>query len=414
MKKLLSICLILCIMLCFAACGSEKKAPEEIPETTAVVEEIADTSFVTGTYVGNQGSAISVYEDGEAVYYWNGWEEIKSGNKWHYDDGVLTITVDALECDITAEIDEQIAEGDEIIFKSDSINWDNETFIKAYSDRKKLTANEYRKVIEAIWPTMENKRITSDYQEDNCEKIYIGGYRFLVSDGLEIKKEDNKINVTKSDILMNFVSYKDDNLALVYALYQDQIPDELVKNAFSNFMVEKKDPHAVEFGEASGDCYDYVATMGNYHIYAHVILSFTDETNELLVIGLFYQPKDEEKVMKMYENVIGSAKKEAEPITEEVTEPAAKESQNDGVDPELKAFLDSYEEFIDRYVEFMKDYMKGTNMAGMLADYAKIMSEYAEFTSKLEKIDEKSLSAADYAYYLEVTSRTLKKMSEIL
>ena len=88
--------------------------------------------------------------------------------------------------------------------------------------------------------------------------------------------------------------------------------------------------------------------------------------------------------------------------------------QTPGVDPELKAFLDN-EKFIDEYVAFMKTYNSDpANALSMLAEYSRIMETYADFTEKLAQYDENEMSAADAAYYLEVTTRCTQKMLEIL
>ena len=97
---------------------------------------------------------------------------------------------------------------------------------------------------------------------------------------------------------------------------------------------------------------------------------------------------------------------------------AAKETKPaqtaDGVDPELKAFLDSYEEFMDEYILFMKKYMDDPgNAVTMLGEYASIMEKYGEFAEAVEKYDEKEMSTADAKYYLEVTNRINQKMLDI-
>ena len=43
-----------------------------------------------------------------------------------------------------------------------------------------------------------------------------------------------------------------------------------------------------------------------------------------------------------------------------------------------------------------------------------MMASYADFTEKLAQYDENEMSAADAAYYLEVTTRCTQKMLEIL
>ena len=106
---------------------------------------------------------------------------------------------------------------------------------------------------------------------------------------------------------------------------------------------------------------------------------------------------------------ISSDEKESEPDTE------SKPTQTvDGVDPELKAFLDSYEEFMDEYILFMKKYMDDPgNAVSMLGEYASIMEKYGEFAEAVDKYDEKEMSTADAKYYLEVTNRINQKMLDL-
>ncbi len=82
-----------------------------------------------------------------------------------------------------------------------------------------------------------------------------------------------------------------------------------------------------------------------------------------------------------------------------------------GVDPKLKAFLDSYESFIDEYVVFMNKYMSNPSDAfSLLSEYTDIMAKYEAFAEKLDKYDSDDMSAADAQYYLEVVNRCSMKM----
>ena len=85
------------------------------------------------------------------------------------------------------------------------------------------------------------------------------------------------------------------------------------------------------------------------------------------------------------------------------------------VDPELAAWLDAYEAFMDSYVDFMHEYADadGADAAAMLADYAQMMAEYAELAAELEEWDTDEMSAADLAYYLEVTARVEARLLEL-
>ena len=90
------------------------------------------------------------------------------------------------------------------------------------------------------------------------------------------------------------------------------------------------------------------------------------------------------------------------------------EKSNQGVDPELKEFLDSYEAFVDEYVVFMQQYSKNPTDLSLLARYTDIMQKYSDFAVKVEKYDTKEMSTEDAAYYIEVTSRCSQKMLKVL
>ena len=102
--------------------------------------------------------------------------------------------------------------------------------------------------------------------------------------------------------------------------------------------------------------------------------------------------------------------KPAEGTKEEKTDPPATDDST-GVDPDLKAFLDEYEEFMDKYIEFMQKYENSSNTAAMFADYTVMLAKYASFTEKLDRYDSDTMSAADSAYYLEVVTRVNQKLT---
>lgn len=89
------------------------------------------------------------------------------------------------------------------------------------------------------------------------------------------------------------------------------------------------------------------------------------------------------------------------------------DDSGNAVDAELKAVLDGYEAFMDDYIEFMQKYKNSDNIAGMLSDYAEIMKQYVNYMEAIEEYDPGEMSAADAAYYIEVTSRVSQKLLEV-
>ncbi len=100
-----------------------------------------------------------------------------------------------------------------------------------------------------------------------------------------------------------------------------------------------------------------------------------------------------------------------EPAVEDPAE--AEEPEDDRLDPDFKAAMDSYESFIDEYIAFMKKYeaSDGTDLS-LLADYANYMSKYAAFAEDFDKWEEEDLSTAEASYYIEVQARVAQKLLE--
>ncbi len=86
----------------------------------------------------------------------------------------------------------------------------------------------------------------------------------------------------------------------------------------------------------------------------------------------------------------------------------------DGMRPEFKAAMDSYEEFFDEYVEFMEKYSEsdGTDLS-LLKDYADFMNKYAEYMEEMEKWEDEDLNDAEMIYFVKVQNRINEKLLEV-
>lgn len=103
--------------------------------------------------------------------------------------------------------------------------------------------------------------------------------------------------------------------------------------------------------------------------------------------------------------------------TDETTKSATTEKSEDLVDgmrPEFKAAMDSYENFMNEYVNFMKKYMADPSDMSLLMDYTDYMSKYSDFVEDFEEWeDDDDMNAAETAYYIDVQARVSKKLLEI-
>lgn len=82
-----------------------------------------------------------------------------------------------------------------------------------------------------------------------------------------------------------------------------------------------------------------------------------------------------------------------------------------GLTPEFKAFMDSYEDYMNEYVDFMEKYDQSD--ITMLTKYTSMMVKLTEFSEKIDSYNEDNLSAEDFKYYIDVTSRVNKRMADV-
>lgn len=109
--------------------------------------------------------------------------------------------------------------------------------------------------------------------------------------------------------------------------------------------------------------------------------------------------------------------KATESTTKSTTNPTTTEKNEDLVDgmrPEFKAAMDSYEKFMNEYVDFIKKYEANPSDFSLLADYADYTTKYADFVEDFEEWeDDEDMNAAETAYYIDVQARVSKKLLEI-
>ena len=87
---------------------------------------------------------------------------------------------------------------------------------------------------------------------------------------------------------------------------------------------------------------------------------------------------------------------------------------HDGVTPEFKATMDSYEAFFDEYVAFMKAVDENPGNLALLLQYAAMLERYTEAMEELDAMGEEELSDADMIYYVQTMARIEVKLLELI
>lgn len=93
---------------------------------------------------------------------------------------------------------------------------------------------------------------------------------------------------------------------------------------------------------------------------------------------------------------------------------ATSSADSSAVTPSFKETMDSYEAFMNEYIDFVAKYNSASaaDQASMAADYTSLLAKEADWVTKVSNLDDGSLSAADAAYYAEVTARVSKRAAE--
>lgn len=144
-------------------------------------------------------------------------------------------------------------------------------------------------------------------------------------------------------------------------------------------------------------------------------LSLAYEGNSLMRIELEKGAEETDSEVASKQDKAEDSEKKSETKEEKSTEKSSDDSDLvDGMHPEFKEAMDSYESFMNDYCDFMKKYAESDGKdAEMLADYADYMSKYADFVKKFDAWDEDEMNDTELAYYLEVQTRVSKKLAEL-
>ena len=75
--------------------------PDNSSDTTSSTK---DSERVVGTYYGENGSVLVLFENGTADYYWKEWERPVEDNLWHIEDNILIISLKNPKCEVTVDL----------------------------------------------------------------------------------------------------------------------------------------------------------------------------------------------------------------------------------------------------------------------------------------------------------------------
>lgn len=85
----------------------------------------------------------------------------------------------------------------------------------------------------------------------------------------------------------------------------------------------------------------------------------------------------------------------------------------DGMRPEFKEAMDSYEAFYDEYCDIMKKYTENPSDMELLTSYTDMLTKATEMTEKFEAWESDEMNDTELKYYLDVNNRVTKKLLDV-
>ncbi len=285
-----------------------------------------------------------------------------------------------------------------------------------------LSESEYNDYIDACIDagfSIDAEEIGSSYDAYNNE-----GYKL----GLSYYSSNEEMSIMlESPAEMSEIVWPTSDIAKLIPVPKSSKGDVYFDNADGFAIYLGETPIAdyneyVQLCSEMGFSVDY--DKGDHHYYAYDesghYLSLKYEGNNIMFVKL--EAPDESEPVKSEPPTNSDTPESDEPLAIDESEPAdeavSSESSNteliDGMRPEFKEAMDSYEAFFDEYIEFMNEYNESDDVAGMMVDYVDFLAKYAEAMEGLEELESQEMNDAELAYYTEVTLRINEKLLEVL
>lgn len=410
MKKLFAALAVL-MMLLLVGCGGSTQ--------TSASKSMTDS--LSGTYVGKNGSALTLFPDGTSEYYYMLYSSMdvdKGAGNWNYKDGTLTWMYNNKP--VTATINEQSALSFTL---QQSDGWNREQFIKASDSAKKRTVAEYQELLKSTLnrPEMDN-------YDSALNKTYtLGSFDFTVPFyWFTDEKDESNISFyaenTKNDTALLIINTLDIGADISNTDFEENEVAlwESVVDSMDGSITITQNPSKIKVnGLPSVQGIISIEYDSGYVFQDIATVLFDENSDAVLCMQLITTDGTIFKYDSDYAKTINSITANAPQATDSTSfdsngggraESSSATTGSNGVTPELKAFLDSYEAYMDQYIAFMQKYENSDDTYSMLYDYLDMMQQYADFSEKLDQYDTDKMSAVDSAYYLEVTTRVAKKL----
>lgn len=269
-----------------------------------------------------------------------------------------------------------------------------------------------------------SKQRKDGFDEITNSTIEVAGVEFSAPAYYEVQEgnSDNQQQlIVPDDNQVGILTRVDDtsSVGLTQNQFDSSVKDMMVEEIIGDSVLSVAQSKDGEIANLSARIVSLEGVSDGVEKTGYLIIFFNEESSKLGSIifvqtaNAQYDYSDDFASMLKSAKLVASSDDQVEQATEETeTQDSDKQKKESGeVDPELKEWLDSYEAVVDSYVSFMEQY--DPNDLSSMSQYLDLLQQYSEFAQQVDDLDTSNMSAADYAYYIEVTSRCSEKLLSV-
>ncbi len=421
------VCLFVLVAVCLAGSSGKRKSDKSDPERATMAETTISrltAQDIPGTYVGEGGGMFVFLPDGTAEFYQDGYYGVLTDNTWTYDNGHLDISLGGLGYDVTASFNPN-GTADELdsftVTGVGDATWADEVYTR-YSDSASLMNLE--ECSELVGYPIEYQTVRVGHHDIQIPSS-------LIKNGNTYENSFSAFEANSADT--EFKLYEDVFLSVIEENLDSKLdeltPEDLVGDDGTIVDIQS-DTYYI-----NGMCtyrLDILLTPGTEldipgDVYWTILIMNDAPNTEVLVFSVMGYPKvNHDGLLEMVIDSLGGSSYSVNSSSSSSNSSASTSSSNPSgssssssssnaaVDPEFKALMDSYEEFFDDYIDLMEMYSDPNadylTMLNNLDQIYQMIEDYPTMLAAVQAIDYNSLSAADYAYYMEVMGRITQKL----
>lgn len=308
------------------------------------------------------------------------------------------------------------------------VSTDVETVISALkSEYEELAAD-----VDTYEKYLENTDKVEAFYEQVCEDtlcLCIRMREYSINYAEEIMASDKSNRDKYKDLEEIYDRIYDDAGDDIYDEIYDGILDDMYDDFYDGILDDAYDSAPYdEWSDARSDEYDWWSDARSdvydewsdfrsdvYDFWTDVRGELWDDDIERAEKKIVDFREDIEKMKRKYMQGDEQASNEEESsdvISSDIEneEANADEELVDGMRPEFKEAMDSYEAFYDEYCDIIKKYTDNPSDMKLFADYTEMLTKAAEMTEKFDAWENNDMNNAEIKYYLEVNNRVIQKV----